>query len=104
LCYGIYEKKGSIDVKRTEICVFMVGFSRGAITSVLLTPNSGRATRARLTRVMTDGGAQVKEFGETLRDAALSVLEHGKDVITQHSEGVVEAIKRGSEAYRRAES
>ena len=35
------------------------------------------------------------------RDAVLDILEESKDDIVRHKEGLAEAIKRGTEAYRR---
>ena len=36
-----------------------------------------------------------------MRDAVLDVLEERRDDLARHKEGLAEAIKRGTEAYRR---
>jgi hypothetical protein len=69
---------------------------------LMLAPYSGRTMRARINGAVADGGAQVKECGETVRVAVLNAVEHTTDAITLHKEGIVGAIKRGSQVYRRA--
>ena len=82
-------------MERSHACVFLIGFGMGATVGLLFAPYSGRRTRARITGAAVDGAAHVKEYGETVRDAVLGVVEHSK-------EGVGDAIKRGTRAYRRA--
>jgi len=80
-------------MKRADVCVFLIGVSIGALTGLLFAPYSGRKMRAQITGAVTDGGAQVKEYGGTMRDT-----------ISLHKEGVIDAIKRGAQVYKRAVS
>ena len=89
---------------RARICDFLVGFSMAATAGLLFAPHSGKKTRSRITEAATDGAAYVKECSETVRDAALGVVERGKDEIARQKEGISEVIKRGAQAYKRVVS
>ena len=91
-------------MKRTDIRTFLIGVSVGTLTGLMFAPYAGRTMRSRITGAATDGGTQVKACGEMVRDAVLRVMEHSKDAISLHKEGVVEAIKRGTQAYKQAVS
>jgi gas vesicle protein len=99
-----FDKARVIDVERADICKLLIGFSVGATTALLLAPYPGKNTRSKITDAAADGTAYVKGRGETVRDAVLDVLEHGKVDIARHKQGLAEAIKRGSEAYKRVVS
>jgi hypothetical protein len=62
---------------------------------LLLTPER---ERARITESASNGAAYVKGCGEKVSDAVLGII----DEIAQHKEGFVEAIKRGTHAYKQA--
>jgi gas vesicle protein len=87
-------------MERTGIGIFMIGVAAGAAVAALLTPSSGSKTRAQITKTAGDGAAYFKD----VRDAVLCAVERSKDEIARQKEGVTEAIKRGSEAYKRAVS
>lgn len=89
-----------IDMERTYIDNFLIGFSVGAIVGLLFAPYAGAKTRARITKAAADGTVSVKRHGEAIRDAALGAVEEGKNQIARHKEGVVKGIKRSAEAYR----
>lgn len=85
-------------MERTNIGDLLIGMSMGAATALLFAPCSGKRTRARITEAATNGAAYVKDRGETLSDAVSGLI----DEIAQHKEGVAEAIKRGTHAYKQA--
>lgn len=89
-------------MKKTYICHFLIGLSIGAATALLFAPYSGKKTRARITGRATNGVAYVTDYGQTASNAVLSFIEHGKDEFARHKEGVAEAIKRGTQAYKKA--
>lgn len=87
-------------MERTEVGTFLMGVVAGAAVAVLLAPSSGTKTRSQITKAAGDGAAYFKD----VRDAVLGAVERSKDQIARQKEGVAEAIKRGSEAYKRAVS
>lgn len=89
-------------MERAEIRDFLIGFSLGATTGLLLAPCTGKQVRSRITEAATDGPAYLKQRGGKLRDAVLGVVEQRKREIARHKEGVAEAIRQGSRAYKRA--
>lgn len=87
-------------MERTGIGTFLIGVAAGAAVAVLLAPSSGTKTRAQITKAAGDGAAYFKNA----RDTVLGAVERSKDQIARQKHGVTEAIKRGSEAYKRAAS
>jgi gas vesicle protein len=88
------------DMERAQIGNFLIGVGMGAAMAMLFAPSSGNKTRARINKAASEGTTYVREHGETVRDTMLGVV----DQIARHKEAVAEAIKRGSEAYRRTVS
>jgi gas vesicle protein len=88
-------------MERTDLFKLLVGFSVGAATGLLLAPDSRKKVRSGITDAATGGAHYLRECTETVRDAVLDILEERKDDIARHKEGLAEAIKRGTEAYRR---
>jgi gas vesicle protein len=87
-------------MERTGIGSLLIGIGMGAAMAMLFTPSSGPKTRARINKAANEGATHFKEMCDTV----VHVVEHGKDQIAKQKEGVTEAIKRGSDAYRRAVS
>ncbi len=88
-------------MERTDLFKLLVGFSVGAAAGLLLAPDSGKKMRSGITGAAAGGATYLKGCSETVRDAVLDILEESKDDIVRHKEGLAEAIKRGTEAYRR---
>lgn len=87
-------------MERTGIGTFLMGIAAGAAVAMLFTPSSGPKTRGKITKAAEDGAACLKD----MRHAVLGAVGRSKDEIARQKEGVTEAIKRGSEAYKRAVS
>jgi len=81
-------------MERTTIYGFLIGMGMGAATALLFAPYSGRRARARI----SEGVAYAKDCGETASKAVVSAI----DGIVKHKQGVAEAIKRGTHAYKQA--
>jgi gas vesicle protein len=94
----------AVNVERTGIGTFLMGVAAGAAVAVLLTPSSGTKTRAQITKAAGDGAAHFKNACDTVLGAVERSVERSKDQIARQKHGVTEAIKRGSEAYKRAAS
>ena len=91
-------------MERTEVGTFLMGVVAGAAVAVLLAPSSGTKTRSQITKAAGDGAAYFKDVRDAVLGAVERSVERSKDQIARQKEGVAEAIKRGSEAYRRAVS
>jgi gas vesicle protein len=93
-------------MQRPQVCDFLIGVGVGAATALLLAPQTGRKTRSRITDAAADGTAFLKDRGETVGAAAFGVMKRRKEEIARHlvrnKEGLAEALKRGTQAYRRA--
>jgi gas vesicle protein len=88
-------------MEKANIGNFILGCCIGGAAGMLLAPQSGNATRGRITKAAAEGKDAVHGYGKTVQGAVVTVMEHGKDYLFRHKRGVAEAIKRGSEAYRR---
>jgi len=91
-------------MERPHVSDFLIGLSMGAATGLLLAPHSGKKTRARIVDTATHGVGYVKDCGETVSDAVLGFLEQSRCEIARQKQGVAEAIKRGTDAYKQAVS
>ena len=91
-------------MERTDLFKLLIGFSAGAATGLLLAPDSRKKVRSGITDAATGGAKYLKGCSETVRDAVLDLLEERKDDIARHKEALAEAIKRGTETYRRVVS
>jgi gas vesicle protein len=80
---------------------FLFGVCIGLGAGLLLAPQSGKTTRNRITKAATDRKDSVQRYGKTAQGAVVAIMEHSKDYVARQTSGVTEAIKRGSEAYRR---
>src|SRR5260370_10591 len=99
-----FDKARVIDMERTDLFKLLIGFSAGAATGLLLAPDSRKKVRSGITDAATGGANYLKACSETVRDAVLDLLEERKDDIARHKEALAEAIKRGTETYRRVVS
>lgn len=65
---------------------FMIGFATGVCAAILLAPDSGRATRARLAAAASGGVNYMKRQTGELRESALDIVEQGKNVVNRQVE------------------
>jgi gas vesicle protein len=89
-------------MRETRIYDLLIGLGVGVAAGLLLAPNAGKKTRARITKAATDGTAYAIDCGETVSEALLDFIDKGKDEIARERETVADAIKRGTHAYKRA--
>ena len=88
-------------MEKPNIGNFLFGCCIGVVAGTLMAPQSGKTTRGRITKAATDGKDAVHGYRKTVQGAVVTAMEHSKDYVSRHKRGVTEAIKRGSEAYRR---
>jgi gas vesicle protein len=86
-------------MERSGIGNFLIGVGMGATIAILCAPFSGSKARAQIMKAAADGASH---FKKEVRDAVLTAVERSKNEIARQKEGVTQAIKSGSEAYRRA--
>jgi gas vesicle protein len=94
-------KEWSTDMEKANIGNVILGCCIGVAAGILLAPQSGKTTRGRITKAASDSKDAVHGYRKTVQGTVVTVMEHGKDYISRQRRGVTEAIKRGSEAYRR---
>jgi gas vesicle protein len=78
---------------------FCFGAAVGVGAAILLTPKSGRETRAYLNTKARDGVEYVKARAEDARTAAEDVLDRSKTAIRKQTDAVAAAIDEGKQAY-----
>jgi gas vesicle protein len=88
---------------------FLIGLGVGAAAGILCAPYSGKKTRERITDTANHGASYCKDRTATASDAVMEFIEqgrhffeHGREEILRQKLGLTEAIKRGSDAYKRA--
>ena len=85
---------------RADAGNFLIGFSLGAAAALLLAPQTGDKTRARVRKAAADGRNSIHDCGKAAQDAMLAAVGQGKDFITRQQRGVGEAIKRSAQVLR----
>ena len=98
-------------MERTGIGTFLIGLGMGAAAAMLFAPSSGSKARAQITKTAADGVDYCADHFKDACDTLVDVVGRNKDRIARQKdrfarqkEGLTEAIKRGSEAYRRTTS
>lgn len=71
------------------LTLLLVGLGIGAVTALLLAPDSGRKTRKRLRRRYEDAKEMLEDFGDQANDA----WEKGSDWADETRERVTKRVK-----------
>lgn len=90
-------------MKQLDVGNFLIGFTLGAASALLLAPRSGETTRMQMRKAAAEGKDSILEYSKTMKHAVTGILDQSKDYLERQRRGVAEAIRQGSEAYRQAD-
>jgi gas vesicle protein len=82
--------------KKSRSAWFVAGIGLGALTGILLAPQSGRETRKALAASVDDGMDRVAYIGRRARKHMTNIVESGKKELARKKEQVgtaVDAVK-----------
>ena len=80
---------------------FLSGALLGAVTAVILTPQTGRESRERVTGYARRTGADLRDLKDRATDSVEEVVGRGRELVDEVSCAVREALEAGRDAMRR---
>jgi gas vesicle protein len=79
---------------------FLAGLGLGSLIGILFAPKSGAETRGYLSNKLKEGSEYTHKKTHELRERAASLVEHGKNMVTQKKEQITTAVNVGRKAYK----
>ncbi len=80
---------------------FLSGALLGAVTAVILAPQTGRESRARVTGYARRTGNDLRDLKDRATDSVEEVVGRGRELVDEVSCAVREALEAGRDAMRR---
>jgi gas vesicle protein len=80
---------------------FLSGALLGAVTAVILAPQTGRESRERVTGYARRTGADLRDLKDRATDSVEEVVGRGRELVDEVSCAVREALEAGRDAMRR---
>ena len=80
---------------------FLSGALLGAVTAVILAPQTGRESRERVTGYARRTGNDLRDLKNRATDSVEEVVGRGRELVDEVSCAVREAIEAGRDAMRR---
>lgn len=81
-----------LDTRKNRSAWLVAGIGLGALTGILLAPQSGRETRKALAAGVDDGMERVAYVGRRARRHMTNIVESGKKELARKKEQVGEAV------------
>jgi gas vesicle protein len=87
------------------VIVFLAGVVAGALSGLLLAPNSGAETRQKIKKTSSDAGDKVKEKFKDAKSGVANLFSHGKekdeDMKTDIQDKIQDTVEAGKEVYKK---
>jgi gas vesicle protein len=80
---------------------FLSGALLGAVTAVILAPQTGRESRERVTGYARRTGDDLRDLKDRATDSVEEVVGRGRELVDEVSCAVREALEAGRDAMRR---
>ena len=80
---------------------FLSGALLGAVTAVILAPQTGRESRERVTGYARRTGNDLRDLKDRATDSVEEVVGRGRELVDEVSCAVREALEAGRDAMRR---
>jgi gas vesicle protein len=84
----------------TKFVYFLTGLGIGALIGILFAPQAGERTREILTERAEEGREYLLRKGREVREQASTLVDRGKETISQQRDQLSAAIDAGKQAYR----
>lgn len=82
------------------VVAFLGGLTIGAVTGLLLAPQSGRESRETVRRVARRVSDDVRDFSEKAGDTWCDVMSKGRDLLNEAETVVKDAVDAGRESVQ----
>ncbi len=84
----------------SKVLYFLLGLGVGSVISVLLTPQSGDATRRYVSLKAKDASDYAQRKAQEVQERAGTLVEQSKEAIKEKKQQASAAVDAGREAYR----
>ena len=79
---------------------FIIGAFMGAVTALLLAPQSGEETRKLIASKARDSADYVSSRSRDVAEKTTGLVDRGKEILQQQRESLSAALEAGKQAYR----